>query len=1163
MFQETFSLPSSEDSSRLMKQVLTRLQAEYKKRDVSIEASSTRTATTFVIKGPKESHVKAARKDLTVGLARNVSLSVMIPASLTAFVIGAKGKNLKEIREKTGVNINIPKQEHSTNGHGKQAIGDIDYDLDEQIPVTIDGDEINARIAKDMIMAIVSEKTSRTVQRLSHIDYVFYPFIAGAKGANLTRLEQGDVVIKVPPRAAFLPPKEAEAEANEPRRERDLSIIVSGDREAVTSAVQAIEVQVEDMKRTFRTLSIPIPKRQHRFLVGDAAQEILASTSCSIELAPMGDPSDSVTIRGPQAKLPLALTATMDKANAVQVQVVDVTAIHQDLNHAKNLLRWLNISGKLPKEQNVQIFLSRPLVIESTGAAQIEIVGADADAVDAVRSQVEALVKGIPPSFTSTLDIDPLLHRFIIGKKGAGLGQYLKKGVEVVFPPTPTNESSGEPRSDVTLILADRSVIDNLPKDKRARDAAVVSILTGIKEDIEKASVQAADLKTENVDVAAKYHRSILGPNGTTLNAIIGEERLVSVKLGSSGPASSGSKDEDIVTVRGPSAEVQRVCVELRRIAKEAEEDAIVNGHTIEFSIDSQHVPHIVGRGGSSVTKLREDLGVRIDFGDNISEATGKKAPKAKVVLVGRKENVEEAKKRILAQADKLADETLLTLKVPSHLHGSIIGSGGKYVTRLQDNYSVRINFPQQGEGGKNPEQKSDEIVIKGGKKGVEGAKVELLELIEYEKENNNVITVPVSSKSIARIMGRGGVNVNRIRDETDAQIDVDREDGANQSETTMIRLRGTKQAIAAAKREILAVAADVDSEATYSLQIPSKFHGQLIGPQGQNLREIITNAGGSNDSKTATQLIQFPRRGADAGASDVVTVRGPADLAAKVKSELERMVAELNDRVVIGVVVAPSQQRSLMGRIRELQSVHKSTKIIVPSWKEYNQLELINADELKAVAPESIVKIQGSQSACKALQAEIAKSFASNFKTIQVSRDISQKLAGGTIVRLLRNEYGVQVDVPRNGSANSTTTESNNSKPIAPSARIDADELDSDALPFELSKLDLSSSEGTVNWSLTGKSTSSLEEAEKELQREINKFKKFTTQGRLWVDQRAIPRIVGKGGSGLRDVESQTDTSIEIPKELGGLVIIQGTQDGVEEARERIAKIATQRSRD
>lgn len=1091
-------------------------------------------------------------------------MTLTVPSSLRAFVIGQKGKNLKNITDQTGVRINIPKADNESTPVARPA-GDVDYDNEEQIQVTIEGDEINARSAKDMLSAIVAERTSRTTQRLTHIDHVFYPFIAGPKNANIGNIEQGrDVTVKVPPRAAFLPPRESDAEATEPKRERDLSIIVSGDRDVVAQVVQIIEAQVEEMRRSFRTLQISIPKRQHRFLVGDAAQEILASTGCSIELAPIDDPSDSVTIRGPQAKLPLALTAAIEKANAVRVEVVDVGAAHRNVEHAKTLLRWLSVSGKLPREQNVQVYLPRSAIVESTGAAHIEVVGADANAVARVRAQVDGLVKRIAPSFVTSVEIDPLLHRFIIGKKGAGLSQYAKKGVDVIFPPI-VDAANADGRSDVVLVLGDAGVIDTLPNDKKARDAAAETLLNQIKADIESAGKHAADLKTETLTIPAKLHRAILGPGGTTLNAILGEERIAAVKLGSSASAAgkagaSSGKDEDTITIRGPSAEVERVGKAIQQIAKEAQEDAIVNGHTIEMSIDSQHVPHIVGRGGAGVTKLREELGVRLDFGDANAEGV-KKPSKVKVVIVGRKENAEEAKKRILSQVDKLADETTVTLNVPASLHGSIIGQGGKYVTRLQDNYSVRINFPSQAEGkGAGPAQKPDEVVIKGGKKGVEGAKAELLELIEYEKENNNVILVPVSTKSIARIMGRGGANVNRLRDETEAQIDVDREDAQGSSnDVTTIRLRGTKKAIAAAKTAILAVAADVDSEASYIVPIPSRFHGQIIGPGGQNLRDIITRAGGDAESKSATQLIQFPRRGAEQ--ADAVTVRGPAALAAKVKEELERISGDLQSRIVVGVAVSQSQHRSLMGRIRELQSLHPSARIVVPGWREYDQLQITNAAELADAAPSSIVKIQGSKETCDALKKEISESFVSNSQTVSVPRLVAAKLAGGSTTRRLRTDYGVSVDAPKV----STDAEQTSSKPATgAAARID-DDLDSDdvnSLPFEVSKVDLSSASDSVTWTISGRSATSVQEAIKDLESEVKRMEAFDTQARLWVDQRAIPRIVGRGGAGLRDIEAQTECNIDIPREQGGLVIILGAQDSVEEARQRIGRIALQGGR-
>lgn len=157
-------------------------------------------------------------------------------------------------------------------------------------------------------------------------------------------------------------------------------------------------------------------------MVGDSAAEILASTSCSVELASIDDPSDSVTIRGPQAQLPLALTAAMEKANQQRVETVDLVSAHRGtadpLEHAKAVLRWLIRNGKLPRVQGVQVYTPRPAIIESTSTAVIEIVGADASEVGRVRDEIDGLVKRVPPSFVTIADIDPLLHRYLIGKKG-------------------------------------------------------------------------------------------------------------------------------------------------------------------------------------------------------------------------------------------------------------------------------------------------------------------------------------------------------------------------------------------------------------------------------------------------------------------------------------------------------------------------------------------------------------------------------------------------------------------------------------------------------------------------------------------------------------------------------------------------------------------------
>lgn len=354
---------------------------------------------------------------------------------------------MKNITDQTNVKIDIPRSE---GGAAESTANKDDYSNDEQVPIQISGDEINARQAQKMLTALISERTSRSTVRLTEIDHMWYPFLSGAKGKTAREIEalaagvavpadgeeskEVDVGIRIPPRAALLPPKESEREAGleegqgqEQHRERDLAIIVTGDRELVNNAVKEIEKRVGDMTRTYRTLQISIPKRQHRFLVGDNAANILGSTGCIIELAPIDDPSDSVTIRGPPTQLPLALTAAMERANAVQVEVVDlissgrfagVSSPEEALDHAKLLLRWLSagsgggVTTKMPRAQGTQVFLPRSAIIEKEGSVQIEIVGPDASEVAKTRSTIDENAKRIRSSYILEMEIDPLVHRF-------------------------------------------------------------------------------------------------------------------------------------------------------------------------------------------------------------------------------------------------------------------------------------------------------------------------------------------------------------------------------------------------------------------------------------------------------------------------------------------------------------------------------------------------------------------------------------------------------------------------------------------------------------------------------------------------------------------------------------------------------------------------------
>jgi polyribonucleotide nucleotidyltransferase len=180
----------------------------------------------------------------------------------------------------------------------------------------------------------------------------------------------------------------------------------------------------------------------------------------------------------------------------------------------------------------------------------------------------------------------------------------------------------------------------------------------------------------------------------------------------------------------------------------------------------------------------------------------------------------------------------------------------------LEETYNVKITFPrssaENGEGKTREQLKTDEVLVKGGKKGVAAAKSELLEALEFEKESNKVLKFDVPTRSVARILGKGGVSINEIKDDTGAhQIDVDKSSDGDSS-VTQITVRGTKEAINAAKSAILAIAEQVGEETTASLDIETKFHRSIIGAGGQGLKDLIIRCGGPSDPKVQAGLVRL-----------------------------------------------------------------------------------------------------------------------------------------------------------------------------------------------------------------------------------------------------------------------------------------------------------------
>ncbi|CAG8712684.1 13950_t:CDS:2, partial [Cetraspora pellucida] len=705
----------------------------------------------------------------------------------------------------------------------------------------------------------------------------------------------------------------ASAEVGDNQDHSKDSIVITGERNAIKNAIDAIEDIYTTLKSTTQILSVSIPKRKHKFLSGQKGsnlQEILETTGCSLELPALSDPSENVAIRGPQNKLPSALQIVLDKANSIHIETLDLSLSHktdQPLEHAKNILKYLcnKSKKKIESDNNVQIVVPRGTAMEKS--VILEFVGKDPENVENAKKEVIDIVKNLSPSHFAIATIEPHLHRHIIGRKGQNL-QRVKEtcGVEIIVP----DEKDESP--DILIVFEGRDN-DEVPIDRK--ESYVKDILEKAKLELVKAGQDASDFATQTLTIPVKFHRHIIGPKGTTLNGITGgSDAPVSVKFGSyrTGAAERSANAEgkkltqtpmsnDIVVIKGPTEEVERVVKEINKVVEKAKHTEFMNSYTEEFAFPAQYSAHVIGKGGANVTRLKDKWSVKIDIEGGAKGEEKKTTPgeSVKVTIVGMKDNVKEAKARILDLVDKLQDATIVRLKIPSEYHKSLIGTKGRYVKRLEEKYGVHIRFPktkdsnEDGEDDLTDAQKSDEVIVKGGKKGVNDAQTELMDLLDYERDHDNSENFKIPTQFLPHIVGKNGVKITEIKDETKTRIDLGQaepsDDDPNQQVVNVV-VYGTKSDIKKAKELILGIVKEFENQTTITMNIDPQYHKYLIGPAGSRIREIVAKVGVPDEKSGQAGIVKFPLPGTN---SDEVTLKGDKELVEKIKVELERQVEE------------------------------------------------------------------------------------------------------------------------------------------------------------------------------------------------------------------------------------------------------------------------------
>ncbi|KAK5661973.1 hypothetical protein OQA88_10084 [Cercophora sp. LCS_1] len=1080
----------------------------------------------FEAAGPQEFALQALR-DLMGQIGTKQSIKVPIPSSARAHIIGKGGAAIKQLQEKSGARVQLPKVEAGA-----------EEDDDDMIDVLVEGNALTAAAAREMIQKIAGERAANVSTRLKGIPSEFYPFIAGPKGTHTHKLEEDNgVQIRVPPHQAWSAQPPTVPAPGQPvafAPAQDNHIQLAGERAAVQAARAAIERQVEELRQQLALEQLSIQRGRHQFIIGDRGvpmDDFFTDTGCAIVL-PTDEEDDMVTIIGPRENVQAGLEKAMDLAMNMQCSNIDISRFHRQAPggaaaHARNVTRYLRQRKEIERlEKLYNVHFNTPFTEQ--GALPWELYSRDGKNAIRAQSEIKGLVDSHPPARMATLPVDPFFHTYLRKEVQPRVRQDYR--VHLVIPEGP------EADSPVLLVYEGESSADDYQIPRSQPVQAEVREMQKWLQDAQKyirglVSQQEA-ISAKSLDVPLKYHDK--------LKKFIKKEQDQEKRAADQIPVKVSSLGTT-VNFRGPKTAVETLAAKCEAFLEQEKADEKERGFTMDFEFPQKFANHLIGKGGSNIRELREKFDVEIQVQDG------------KVELKGPKAKAEAAKAHILSLGRQLQDETTHILKIEPKYHRELIGAQGAQINRLQTRYKVLIFFPRTAKATKDDDsaeatsdagkprrqQAPDEVIVRGPKKGADEARDEILSLLQYLKDNSFTASVTVQQKQLPSLIGSGGAVLDQLRQSTGARVDIpsarDTADGLVE-----IQIKGTKTQVAAAKKILDEKKAVFDDTVTKTIEVDRKYHKTLIGAGGSNLRDIVVKAGGSDDRRELARAIQFPKQDAD---GNTIKVEGRTDVVEKIIAQIQEFVAARESQVTEVLEVPQEKHRSLIGRggdIKRGLETQFKVSIDIPrqgSGQTGVKITGQSADVAKAKAHiEELVKEQQGE-------------------TIQVPRALHHAVSNnGQFFRKLKSDHQVTVD--HAGQAIPAKVTPTNTRANVGALPLITDDADAAADVHSWSVVDTTSSEeGDIPWVLRG-TVENVEKAKKAIEAAIEQAKKQTATGYLILpDPKTYRYVIGQGGSKVNSIRKQSGCKITVPRDQakGEAIEVVGSAEGVEKAKDLI----------
>lgn len=817
---------------------LPRVLADVKKKfNVAVTPKSANfgRGTEFVAEGPKARVTEAlmyVSKELTV--EKQVKLD--IPSSVSAQIIGKGGANIKKLESQFNVRIRI---ERDT----KPVTTPDDVRTDA---VEIRGNAAQVRQVYEQISSQVKSLQPKVDLPIRGIPPEFYPFIASRHADRFQDMErERDLRINVPQYHTWHqqpPPRPADVDLPPvfvPHG--DSHIVVSGEQAAAQEARLLIEKLAEELQKELLLEELAAEQILHPYIVGDRGMDplkFLEETGCAIILPPPHHETEDVHIIGPKDRLEAGRNLAEELMSRKHNRAVDMHKHFNDApqgpeRHSRALAQYLQqkaIEREFMKSHGAEIIFPQA----SSSSPSWNVITNDPQKALSARNELSKITQAYPSSRIGLVEVDPFFHPHLEQMHSSNLRQNL--GVHMIVPDDGSDPVvlvyEGPSRDESFSIPRTKPTKADIANFEKALQEAQAMLLSNIPHQ---------GISVQDIHVPKKFHDKVRRFVNSEPRPSPPEAFPVQVDFGGAraGPKQSngmsrGSPSEKVF-LRGPSeADIAELREKIEEFLREAEQDEKERGYTTSFAFPAQFNKNLIGKQGANIKALREKHDVEIDTRED-----------GQVTLKGPQKKAEACRAEILRLAKQWEDEVNFSIKIDPKYHGMLVGRNGENLQKIQskvDN-TVRIDFPKApkisddasvadtaSDVGAGRGQPHDEIRIRGPRAKAEKVREELLSLHQYLVDNSHTATVSVAQGQIASLIGRRGQEMEKLRADTGAQIDIPKADG---SDRVTIQIKGTKQQVEKAKQELQKRSKAFDDIVTKKLSVNRDHHRTLIGSAG------------------------------------------------------------------------------------------------------------------------------------------------------------------------------------------------------------------------------------------------------------------------------------------------------------------------------------------